>query len=213
MKLLHIKASPRDERSHSLRAAKGFLASLRKRCSSIEVTELDVWQADLPSFDGALLDAKYARLARREFTEEQANAWGKVESLVRELDDAEIVLISTPMWNLSIPYRLKHYIDLVTQPGVSFIFDPQTGYTPLLGSRPVFAILASSGDFADGPSWGRPDLASSYLRQALKFIGLVDAEIVLLGPTIGSGEAVQAAADLVQEKLTSFVDQLVGTQG
>lgn len=36
--------------------------------------------------------------------------------------------------------RQKHYIDLLTQPGLSFCFDPQTGYTPLLKPRPVVAI-------------------------------------------------------------------------
>jgi putative NADPH-quinone reductase len=35
------------------------------------------------------------------------------------------------MWNFGIPYKLKHYIDVLTQPGQTFNFDPTTGY----GSR------------------------------------------------------------------------------
>lgn len=208
--LLHIKASPRADLSHSTRAGAGFIAALERHSPGLRVREIDVWQADLPVFDGPLLAAKYARLAGRPFSSQEAESWAVIEDLVHRLDAAEIVLLSTPMWNLSIPYRLKHYIDLVTQPGLSFRFDPQTGYTPLLRPRPVVAILASSGDFSEGPSWGRPDLATPYLRQALTFIGLRDVDIVPLGPTTGKPDDVLAAAEKAQAQLTTLAERLAG---
>lgn len=205
--LLHIKASPRDKRSHSIRAAHSFIAALETQRPELQVTELDVWNADLPAFDGSLLAAKYARLAGHAFSDNEAQAWKQVEALVRELDAADMVLISSPMWNLSIPYRLKHYIDLVTQPGLSFTFDPQAGYTPLLRPRPVVAILASSGDFSEGLSWGRPDLASPYILQALKFIGLVDASVVAIGPTVGKSDTVTDAFERACRNLDALAEQ------
>jgi FMN-dependent NADH-azoreductase len=205
--LLHIKASPRDGLSHSARAAANFVASLQALRSDIKVIELDIWRADLPPFDGALIAAKYARLAGRLFTDDEARAWGQIEALVHDLDRADLVLISSPMWNLSIPYQLKHYIDLVTQPGLSFTFDPGSGYSPLLRPRPVLAILASSGDSSEGPSWGRPDLATPYLRHALAFIGLADLEVVAVGPTAGPPERVAAAADRAGRVLNTFAER------
>lgn len=207
-KLLHIKASPRDGLSHSGKAAAGFVAALRAGIAALDVAELDVWNAELPHFDGALLAAKYARLAGRAFTDDEAAAWARIAELVRDLDAADAILISSPMWNLSIPYRLKHYIDLVTQPGLSFSFDPATGYTPLLRARPVVAILASSGDFSQGPSWGRPDLATPYLREALKFIGFNGAEVVPVGPTAGNLQDVEAAAARAGMALRGIADRL-----
>lgn len=206
--LLHIKASPRADLSHSGKAAAGFIAALEKHHPALQVREIDVWKADLPAFDGPLLAAKYARLAGRPFAPQEAESWAAIEDMVHRLDAAKIVLLSTPMWNLSIPYRLKHYIDLVTQPGLSFRFDPQTGYTPLLRPRPVVAILASSGDFSEGPSWGRPDLATPYLRQALKFIGLRDVDIVPVGPTVGKPGDVLAAAEKAQAHLAALAERL-----
>lgn len=208
--LLHIKASPRDGGSHSAKAANGFVSALRNGYGTIEVAEVDVWDTDLPHLDGALLAAKYARLAGRPFTMEEARAWGRIEEMVQRLDAADIVLISTPMWNLSIPYRLKHYIDLVTQPGLSFSFSPETGYTPLLRPRPVIAILASAGDFSEGPSWERPDLATPYLQEALKFIGLRDAEIVPVGPTAGKPESIVAAAARAGHALEALAARFAG---
>ena len=35
------------------------------------------------------------------------------------LDLAERVLISTPMWNFGIPYKLKHWLDIINQPGLT----------------------------------------------------------------------------------------------
>ena len=81
---------------------------------------------------------------------------GVIEALVARLARAERVLISTPMWNFSIPYRLKHWIDLITQPALTFTFDPATGYAPLLTPRPTLVILASGGDYATGESRADP---------------------------------------------------------
>ena len=40
------------------------------------------------------------------------------------------------MWNFGIPYKLKQWIDVITQPGLAFRFDPAQGYLPL-GGRSV----------------------------------------------------------------------------
>jgi hypothetical protein len=46
------------------------------------------------------------------------------------------------MWNFGIPYKLKHWIDVITQPGLTFRFDPAQGYLPLLKDRPTVVIIA-----------------------------------------------------------------------
>ena len=61
-KLLYIEASPRKERSHSIEIARMFLESYREAYPTDEVETLDLWTADLPPFDGQILDAKYAIL-------------------------------------------------------------------------------------------------------------------------------------------------------
>jgi len=111
------------------------------------------------------------------------------------------------MWNFSIPYRLKHWVDLITQPGLTFTFDPAAGYAPLLRNRPTLVVLASAGDYAAGESRGRPDLATPYLRAALGFIGLTDPIIVAIGPTIGEGAdiAAETASARLRDLATAFL--------
>ncbi|MDQ8756775.1 NAD(P)H-dependent oxidoreductase [Sphingosinicella sp. LHD-64] len=189
-RLLFIEASPRGGRSSSTAVAARLIERLVATQPELEVDHLALWDEALPEFDGATLAAKYARLAGQPHDAAQAEAWAVIERMVARLAVADHVVIATPMWNFSIPYRLKHYIDLVTQPGLSFTFDPATGYSPLLAPRPLHIVLSSAGDYRFGPSRGRPDLATPYLAAALDFIGLSDPVFVPVGPTIGAPDEV-----------------------
>ncbi len=193
--LLHIEASPRRDRSRSLETANLLVERLLGETPGLELDRLDLWAEPLPALDGELLAAKYARLAGDGLDPGEANAWSAIEAMVARLQSAHIVVISTPMWNFSIPYRLKHYIDLITQPGLSFSFDPAAGYAPLLVSRPTYVVLASAGDYRFGPSRGRPDLATPYLTSALGFIGLAEPRFIAVGPTVGPPQDVAAGCE------------------
>jgi FMN-dependent NADH-azoreductase len=192
-RILHIEASPRGLRARSSQLATRLIDGLKSRLPYSEVDLVNVWREELPALDGALIGAKYARLAGAPLHPHEERAWTTIEGMVRRLDASDRIVISSPLWNFSIPYRLKHYIDLVTQPGLAFDFNPETGYRPLLRNRPVDIILASAGDYRAGPSWGRPDLATPYLEAALAFIGLKDVRIFRIGPTVGDETQVSAA--------------------
>ena len=43
-----------------------------------------------------------------------------VNVLTEELNQQDILVISTPMWNLTVPYIVKHYIDIIVQPGTYY---------------------------------------------------------------------------------------------
>ena len=108
------------------------------------------------------------------------------------------------MWNFGIPYRLKQWIDVITQPGVTFRFDPAQGYQPLLKDRPTVVILASGSDFVTGMNRGRIDMATPYLREALRFIGISDVRFVPIGPTAGPAEPARAARQNAHRRLTDI---------
>jgi FMN-dependent NADH-azoreductase len=111
------------------------------------------------------------------------------------------VLISTPMWNFGIPYKLKQYFDPIVQPGLTFSFDPSRGDSPLLRTRPTLVIPASGGDFVTGMNRGRTDMATRYLRDVLRFIGLRDLRCVLIGPTVGPPGLIDAAQQSAHRRL------------
>ncbi|MGJ5177562.1 FMN-dependent NADH-azoreductase [Bradyrhizobium oligotrophicum] len=202
-KLFHLVASPRAD-SESSAAASTFLNRFRQVRPGWEIDEMNLWRESLPEFDGEILQAKYARMGGRAFTDGQRAAFAAAERMAVRLDLAERVMISTPMWNFGIPYKLKHWLDIINQPGLTFRFDPVIGYLPLLKDRPTLVILASGGDFTTGMSRSRTDLATPYLREALRFMGLRDVRFVAIGPTSGPAGHTSAARDRAHRQLVEI---------
>ena len=58
---------------------------------------------------------------------------------------ADKYLVSLPMWNFSIPYKLKQYIDLLVHRGLTFSFTPEGGYKGLVTGKPLVAVYARGG--------------------------------------------------------------------
>jgi FMN-dependent NADH-azoreductase len=158
-KLLHLACSPRAD-SESAAGARVFLDQFRRMRPDWDIDLMDLWRDHLPEFTGAILDAKYARLTGRAFTDAQHDGFAEAERIAIRLSLADRVLISTPMWNFSIPYKLKQWLDVIIQPGLTFRFDPVQGYLPLLKDRPTLVILASGSDFVTGMNRGRIDMAT-----------------------------------------------------
>jgi FMN-dependent NADH-azoreductase len=202
-KLFHLVGSPRPD-SESLAGARVFLESFRKMRPDWEIDEMSVWGDTLPEFDGDILRAKYARIGGRAFTNEERDAFAIAERLAVRFALAERFLISTPMWNLGIPYKLKQWFDVISQPGLTFRFEPQRGYLPLVKDRPTVIIVASGGDFATGMNRGRVDLATPYLREALRFIGVRNVQFVPIGPTTGGTEPIRSARDSAHRRLANI---------
>lgn len=209
--LLYVEASPRGVDAVSAGAADGFLTALVAARPDVAIDRFNLWQSDLPEFDGALLAAKYARLAGRAMNPELAAAWDRIGALTRRFGAADAIVIATPMWNFGIPYKLKHWIDLITQPGLTFTFDPATGYVPIFASRPTLVIIASAGDYSAGLSYGRPDLATPYLKAALGFLGIGTVVVEHVGPTAGPPGIVAAArtcaTDRLHDRAAHFLEQ------
>jgi FMN-dependent NADH-azoreductase len=202
-KLLHLACSPRAD-SESAAGARVFLDRFRQMRPDWDVDVMDLWRDRLPEFTGSLLDAKYARLKGRAFTDAERDSFAVAERIAVRLSLADRVLISTPMWNFSIPYKLKQWLDVIIQPGLTFRFDPSQGYLALLKDRPTVVILASGSDYVTGMNRGRTDMATPYLREALRFIGISDVRFVSIGPTAGPAEPIRAARETAHRRLVEI---------
>jgi FMN-dependent NADH-azoreductase len=202
-RLFHLRCSPRDA-SESSAGAEAFLTRFRQARPGWDIDTMDLWRESLPEFRGDALDAKYARLSGRGFSDAQRDAFATIERMATRLAQADRVLISTPMWNFGIPYKLKQWFDLIVQPGIAFRYDPAQGYLPLLKDRPTIVIVASGSDFVTGMNRGRIDMASPYLREILRFIGITDVRFMLIGPTAGPTEPARMAREAAHRQLAEL---------
>lgn len=186
-KLLYIESSPRKKRSKSIAVAQAFLEKYKSENPGDEVVTLDLWEKKLPEFDGYTIDAKYQVLHGQGFDADQKAAWDAVVAVCDEFKSADKYVFSLPMWNFGIPYKLKHYIDVLAQPGQTFSFDPETGYSGLVTGKPVAVIYARGGAYGSDAAKGM-DLQKSYMDLLLGFIGFTDVHSVLIEPTLAAPE-------------------------
>lgn len=198
-KVLYIESSPRKQRSKSIQIAHRFLEAYQSLHPSDQIETLDLWNTNLPEFDGFTIDAKYQVLHGQGFTPEQSAAWQAVVNICEHFKSADKYVISLPMWNFGIPYKLKHYIDILAQPGQTFSFTPETGYTGLVTGKPLLAIFASGGAYStDGAQ--SMDFQRSYLTFLLSFIGFQDIHSIVVEPTLAAPDDVAKTEQIANEK-------------
>jgi FMN-dependent NADH-azoreductase len=190
-RLLYIEASPRKNRSSSIAAARAFLEAYQAAHPGDVVETWDLWAEPLPEFDGAMLEAKYSVIHGTNQTSEQARAWGEVTALADRFKSADKHVISLPMWNFGIPYKLKHLFDVITQPGLTFSFSPQAGYTGLVTGKPAAVIYARGGSYLPGSGAEGYDAQKPYVELLLRFIGFTDIRAIVVEPTLGQPDLIQ----------------------
>lgn len=205
-RLLYIEASPRKERSTSIRVAREFLDVYRDVHPGDTVETLDLWREELPPFDGEMIEAKYAVLHGQAHSPAQAAAWRIVAAAADRFKAGDRYLFSLPMWNFGVPYRLKHYIDVITQPGLTFSFSAGQGYKGLVTGRPAIVIYARGGEYADGAT--SYDFQKPYLELWLRFIGFTEIHSIVAEPTLGDPRKADQARSKAIELARSLARRL-----
>jgi len=190
-KLLYIESSPRKVRAYSIKVAQRFLDSYKQANPTDTVETLDLWSTPLPAFDGATIDAKYRILHGENHTDSEVQAWNGVVERFNHFNTASKYLFSLPMWNFGVPYKLKHYIDVITQPGLSFSFSPETGYSGLVTGKPAAVIYARGGEYTSSEAAARMDFQKPYLEMWLGFIGFTNIASIVVEPTLSDPSEVE----------------------
>ena len=200
-KLLYIQASPRGERSYCIRTADAFIDAYKKEHPDDRIVTLNVFDEKIPAFNGFAVQAKYAVMHGKEHTKEQLKAWQSVEKLIEQFKSADKYVLAVPMWNFSIPYRLKLYIDNLVQPGYTFTYSQEKGYEGLAGGKPFLVVYSRGGQYQAGSGAEAFDLQKKYVELILGFIGFEDTKSIIVEPTL------QGGPDIAQEKLADAIRQ------
>lgn len=208
--LLHISASPRGDASESLALARTFIDSYRAARPDVAVEHWDLWDGSLPTFgpDGA--GAKMRIFAGEEPVGPQETAWHRARLTFERFAAADVYVFSVPMWNAGIPYILKQFIDVVSQPGMVFGFDPELGYTGLLEGKRAVALYTSAVYGADRPRSFGSDFQAPYLEDWMRWAGIEDISSVEFRPNLATADA--AAGRLFAHEQARAAARTLGEQ-
>ena len=187
--MLHISSSPRGDASESLTIAHEFLHSYRETHPDVEVETFDLWDGTLPEFGPAAASAKMTVFGGGTPTGAAAAAWQDVSTTFERFAAADHYLFSVPMWNAGVPYILKQFIDVVSQPGMVFGFDPEHGYSGLLSGKKAAVIYTGAVWGPDrGPRFGQ-DFQKPFFDDWLRWAGVDDITTVRFQPNLATADA------------------------
>lgn len=178
--LLHIIATPRGEASRTLQVSKTFIESFHKAHADWKIDELNVFKENLPEMTTSRVDGKYELMGGKDLSPESKVAWAEIIKHIDRFKSADGYLISTPMWNFSIPYQLKHYIDIIVQPKFLFHYTNK-GPEGLIQGKKMVVITSRGGDYS-ADAYAPYDQQVPYLKTVLGFIGLTDVTFIHAQP-------------------------------
>ena len=170
MKILRIDSSAQTETSQSRRLSGRIIAGLQALGKSLEVTVRDL-NEQLPQLDCMWIEANTTPIDNR--TDDQIKTLTLSDTLITEIQAADILIISVALYNFSIPASLKLWIDLVCRAQKTFAYSEE-GQRGLIIGKKAIICFASGGT----PFGSDIDFASGYIRHVLGFIGITDVTFI-----------------------------------
>jgi FMN-dependent NADH-azoreductase len=185
--ILHIDCSPRPE-SHSRQLSGAIVKKILEVAPGASISRRDFAAVPLPH---AAPDYATSLSSPATLAAPLKGSLDLSEMLIQEVEAADVIVIGTPMHNLTVPSVLKAWIDQILRAGRTFKSTP-AGKVGMLRDRPVFIGIASGGVFT-GDRANQPDFLTPYLAAVLGSIGLKTLQFL----------PVQATAFLEGDKATS----------
>lgn len=189
-KVLYITANPKDEsQSFSLEAGRQFIELYKKNNPEDNVVEMDLYNLDIPFIDEDVFSG-WGKLSQgvgfEELTQLEQSKVGTINQYTDQFIDADKYIFVTPMWNLSLPPKVKVYIDTLMIAGRTFHYT-ENGPEGLLDGKKAFHIHATGGVYSN-PAIASMEHGNSYLKTVMGFMGVEDYDSILLEGTAMSAD-------------------------
>jgi FMN-dependent NADH-azoreductase len=146
----------------------------------LEVTTLDLFRADLPAVAGRNIESKYKLMTGQELDPAAKDSWRHIEKAIEQFLEADIYVLTVPMWNFGVPYALKYYIDAIVQPGYLFRYLPDGRPEGLVVGRKMICVTSRGGDYSGYMK--SFDFLETYLRTIFGFVGITDLHFINAQP-------------------------------
>ena len=170
-RILIIHSSAQRAGSLTREISEHLADHLNQQLGELNVRHRDLEQDPLPLMNQELVTAFFSDPDQR--TEEQKDILSVSDQLINELKWADQIIIGSPIYNFSVPARLKAWIDLICRAGVTFKYTNQGPVGELAGKK-AWLVVSSGGT----PVGSDIDYNSGYLSHIMNFIGITDVSII-----------------------------------
>jgi FMN-dependent NADH-azoreductase len=169
MKIYQIDSSARKKGSTSRSLAKKLIKKIKKPGDKVIYRDLD----DEMVFVSGLTESGM-KIAKKDQTKEHKKMFKLSDTLVRELKESDIIIISAPIYNYGPPATLKAWSDLAARVGETFRFKPNGRREGLLKNKHAYLIITSGGTKLNS----KEDFLTPWLKFILNFFGIKKIDVV-----------------------------------
>jgi FMN-dependent NADH-azoreductase len=195
-KVLIIDSAATGDQSVSRKLTAEFAEQLRRREPGAQIVRRDIGRAPIPHLTEETVDTIRGGPAE---TQAAAAALALSDTLVAELQSADLIVIGAPMYNFGMPSTLKAWFDHVLRARVTFRYN-ESGPEGLLKNKRAIVIESRAGFYSEGPG-AAMDHQEPHIRTLLGFVGITDVTYVRAEKLAFGPEAADAAIAAAIEQL------------
>ncbi|NVK19209.1 MAG: NAD(P)H-dependent oxidoreductase [Methylocystaceae bacterium] len=197
-KLLVINASPMGDNSVSRKLTASFVEKYKaQKGDDVVVVEHDTASMNLPHADGEILGAYFTPADQRS-PEQQAHV-DRSDAIIKEIKEADAIVMGAPMHNFGLPSGLKAYVDHFARAGETFKYT-EAGPVGLVADKPVYVLATRGGDYSEN-GYPQMDFVLPYLKTIFAFIGVTDVTLLQANGLAMGEEAVAQAIEQTLEHI------------
>ena len=205
-RVLRIDSSSRIENSYSRKLADYFQTVWQKKHPDTQIVVRDPVKTQLPHISDTTIAGFYTPPEQQ--TPEMKQATTLSDELINELQSSDVLLLSVPMYNFSVPSALKAWIDQIVRIGKTFAYDG-TNFTGLVKVQHAYIICTyGSSGYVDGGAFSTMNFLEPYLRGLLSFLGIPEIKFFHLQGTTADEETVIANTKDIQQAIAQTINAI-----
>jgi len=170
LQLLRIDSSGKLSGSSTRALLDDFVAAIEDRYGDVAIQNRDLAKG-MPHVDHDWISANLTPAEDR--SPEQHEKLRFSDTLIDELQTADLIVVGVPLYNFGVPAALKAWVDMIARARVTFRYT-ENGPVGLLQGKKACLVVASGGVAVDSAT----DFATPYMCQVLRFVGITDIEII-----------------------------------
>lgn len=172
-RILHLISSIQGNNSYSIQLGNAIVEKIQDKYPNNTLQEVNLTQLEIPHLNSDTLKSFFT-------PEDQLSTEGKEfikysNEAVKQLLDADIIVIGAPLYNFTIPTTLQNWINHITRAGITFGYG-ENGPVGKVNGKQVYVAMSSGGVYSEGPGKAN-DFVSPYLKAFLGLLGMTDVKV------------------------------------
>lgn len=208
--LLVINSSARNGNAKSRNLAETLIGHWQKIQLNTKIQHRELGNQSIPHITEEWISAAFKPIENR--TQDELNALKKSDEYIKELKDADIIVVATPMYNWSIPSSLKAYIDQIVRINETWKYNPdniQNPYIGLLTNKKVVLLLTrGSQGYEKGGYNEHIDFQTDYLKRVFHVIGIDEIHVITLDGAANNQEEYNKNITIALQETIELIESI-----